>query len=221
MKHIHLSARLAAIIVVAVLVLLPLSVQADEFILPEIKEYKISMTDGELNPIEQQPDEGVFWELPSLLPGQRKDGRLRIHNTCEVGLEVEMQPVLLPYDDETAMLYLMSLRTIIKEGDTVLYDGAYARINDDNGLKIKIDKLPAGESREYSISIQGAFSSGDELADLGGMEPWVFGAKYSYAGARDWSQLMPVLIKIGAIFVGIILVLILIQVFIKKTKKKK
>jgi len=221
MKHIHLSAKFAAIFVVIILVLLPLSVQAEDFILPEIKTYTISMSDGILNPIEQQPDEGVFWELPSLLPGQRKDGRLRIYNTCQTDLEVEMQPVLLPYDDEPAMRYLMSLRTIIKEGDTLLYDGPYACLNDDNGLKIKIDKLPAGESREYSISVQGAFSSEDEIADLGGMEPWVFGAKYSYAGARDWSRIISVFIKFGGIFLGIILVLILLQILIKKGKKKK
>lgn len=94
----------------------------------------------------------AFWEYPQLQPGQtRRDGGLTLVNHTLGTVTVDIADLQLPYDDGTALAYLGALRLTIRDGDRVLYDGVFSKINDD-GL-IEPVMLKGGETRRLSIDL--------------------------------------------------------------------
>ena len=99
----------------------------------------------------------AFWENPQLQAGQsRRGGSLILINRSVGSVEVTLGSVQLPYDDEAALTYLNALHLTIRDGDRMLYDGAFSRIGD-SGLTGAIT-LQGGETRVLSIDLSCDFA---------------------------------------------------------------
>ena len=74
----------------------------------------------------------AFWEYPQLTAGQtRRNGGLTLINHSLGPVKVALDSVQFPYDNEEALTYLNALHLTIRDGDQVLYDGAFSRLGDD------------------------------------------------------------------------------------------
>ena len=182
----------------------------------DVKSYTVTMTDGALDPIFQAPYAGMFWELPQLSSGQRRLGAIELINATGSNITMKLEQIALPYDNEAVMRYLMSLRTVVSDGDFILYDGAYGELVGKNGLVMQTD-LSAGQFKVYNISVQCAFGYADEIPELWNMSAWEFSAEHTYTVPRDWESFMPYAYAVGG---GILLVLILMIILSVSSKRK-
>lgn len=95
------------------------------------------------------------WELPDLKSGEAlsEPGTLILANDTNTTHTITLDYVALPFDNTTALSYLNHLYITVRDGETILYSGAYARINDENGLRLSYD-LEAGEQVALSIDLR-------------------------------------------------------------------
>ncbi len=100
-------------------------------------------------------NEPTAWELPTLQNGEalREASTLTLENATDTERHITLDHVALPYDNATALEYLNHLHITVCKGKTVLYSGAYSRINDKDGLKLDCT-LAAGESVDLTIDLR-------------------------------------------------------------------
>ncbi len=97
----------------------------------------------------------AFWEYPTLAAGESytTKGVLTLVNNTQTTRTLSLDHVSFPFDNEESLRYLNHLFICITEGNTVLYEGPYSRINDTKGLSLHRE-LPAGASAALSISLR-------------------------------------------------------------------
>ena len=148
---------------------LPLTAAADETSAPEaspstapteetaytqVSEKTITFTADDQIAIEPE-GQTAFWEYPLLLPGEnRQPGTLRLVNASSKAINFQLE-IGLPYENTLALTYLNALRITVKEGDTVLYDGAYCHIADEQGgLQVSMENWQPGSERVLTIQLR-------------------------------------------------------------------
>lgn len=94
--------------------------------------------------VSTENNRAAVWEIPNLKAGERliEPGTLTLRNLTDEDANIALEYVALPYGDSNALIYLNHLNITVKEGDTVLYDGPYTRINDENGLTLDYTLAP-------------------------------------------------------------------------------
>lgn len=160
--------------------------------------------------------EGVAdWELPDLPAGQtRAPGELQLVNTTGKTAWLTLQEIQLPYDDPVAMRYLDQLHITVKNGNKVLYDGAYSRIMDKNGLRLSVELAPQGIAR-LSVSMHCAFTyTGQADQDTAGVA-WRFAAAVREEGNGPD---MTVLLLIAG---GVVLLLLVVWLILTLVKRRR
>ncbi len=88
-----------------------------------------------------------IWVTPTLDAGERllEPGTITLSNTTDTEQTVALDYVELPFDNANALIYLNHLNITVCEGETVLYDGPYSRINDEGGLECEYTLAPQEE----------------------------------------------------------------------------
>ncbi len=101
---------------------------------------------------EKQP---ASWEIPSLRAGEAMNdaGSLVLANKTDKTYAITLDHVALPFDDTAALDYLNHLHITVRDGDAVLYSGAYSRINDDGGLRMSYE-LASGEEVALTVDLR-------------------------------------------------------------------
>ena len=135
MKMMKLIACLAALLLVTALPVLAADHQS--VTLSQSEEGKQLLVSTENN-------RAAVWEIPNLKAGERliEPGTLTLRNLTDEEANIALEYVALPYGNSNALIYLNHLNITVREGDTVLYDGPYTRINDENGLKLDYTLAP-------------------------------------------------------------------------------
>lgn len=110
---------------------------------------------GDTLNIKESPLESMFWETPLLGAGQSRDGgEIRIVNNSSKTVSFRLKSVELPYDDAAMLNYLNHMILTIKDGNTVVYNGSYAHVNDqEGGLKLEVKQLQPGKDHSWTVSI--------------------------------------------------------------------
>lgn len=95
------------------------------------------------------------WEIPTLDAGERlrEAGTVTLTNLTENETRLALSYVELPFDNTDALTYLNHLNITVREGDAVLYDGAYSRINDEGGLAFAYTLSP-GQSVTLTVDLR-------------------------------------------------------------------
>ncbi len=107
----------------------------------------------------QQPGELTFWEAPDVVTGQsRTDGVITLKNDTDRVVDFELSSVSLPYDDPAALTYLNAVTVRLAEGDTVYYQGPFARLSDGERPPVRLSEVEPGETRQICVSIACAFT---------------------------------------------------------------
>lgn len=99
--------------------------------------------------------EPAAWELPTLRAGEalQTPGTLTLANQTDTAHTLTLDHVEFPFEDRAAMAYLDHLHITVSEDAHVLYDGAYSRINDADGLIYSCDLQP-GESAQLTVALR-------------------------------------------------------------------
>lgn len=86
----------------------------------------------------------VAWEIPTLEAGERlvEPGTITLRNLTDEDANIALDYVELPFDNANALIYLNHLNITVREGDAVLYDGPFSRINDEGGLALDYTLSP-------------------------------------------------------------------------------
>ncbi len=108
----------------------------------------------------------TVWERPTLKAGEYTTtaGTLIVRNSTATEQKIGLRTVELPYDNEEALRYLNHVYITVRNGSTVLYEGAYSRINDDRDFTLNT-VLPADAQVAYSIDLRCDYTyTGDGLA---------------------------------------------------------
>ncbi len=117
------------------------------------------------------------WELPALKNGEalREASKLTLENATDAERRITLDHVALPYDNATALEYLNHLYITVRDGKTVLYNGTYSRINDEDGLKLDYT-LAAGESVDLTIDLRCDYTFGGSATGFenGSVIDWKF-----------------------------------------------
>lgn len=144
----------------------------------------------------------AFWEYPQLSAGQtRRNGSLTFINRSLGSVTVALTDVQLPYADAAALAYLGALRLTIRDGDRVLYDGAFSRLNDD-GLTEPVT-VTGGETRRLSVELscdfayEGAASCGEQVLYWN----WGTSASWYQPVLNMWTIWAPALLLIVVLIV--------------------
>jgi hypothetical protein len=143
----------------------------------DAKSYTLSETPQQSGVITEEPAEPAFWELPQVPAGQvlHREGTLTLKNTTGLTADMKLDTVSLPYDNPEALEYLNHLIITVKDGDTVLYEGPYSRINDEGGLRISLS-LESGAVKTYTIGLRCDFSYTGDLTSASQYIAWMFSA---------------------------------------------
>ena len=137
-----------------------------------IKTYTITQNE-DAGVILADPTTPAFWEYAELPAGQQRQGRFTIRNNSSEALSVRLLAIDLPYEDEQALTYFASLHIRVTSGGSVLYDGPYTGIG---GLKLEINSLAPGESKDYTVSMHCAFSYEGNPSEVTSRAVWTFQA---------------------------------------------
>lgn len=131
----------------------------------------------ELSGILPEPDAAAFWEYPTLSAGQsRTDGVLRLANENAAAMDIRLRAVELPYGNDEALAYLDALRLRITDGETVIYDGDYSRVMDEDGLKLEVTELACGAEKQLQVSLFCDFRYEGDPQTAGVQLNWLFEA---------------------------------------------
>ncbi len=171
----HYQKFMAGFLALSLAALLWIPATAEEPVI--VKAYTLSETPQQNGVINEEPAEPAFWELPQVPAGQtlHTQGSLILKNTTGLTAQMTLDTVSLPYDHPEALEYLNHLTITVKDGDKILYDGPYSRINDENGLQIDLE-LESGATKTYTIQLRCDFSYTGELADASQYIAWMFSA---------------------------------------------
>ncbi len=115
---------------------------------------KLTATNDVLSFVATEPT--TFWESPTLRNGETAvtTGTLTLVNDTDITRDIYFDYVKFPYQDEHALAYLNHLFITVNEGETVLYDGAYSCINNEN-VKPKLGAVLAPHaSCSYTITLR-------------------------------------------------------------------
>lgn len=95
--------------------------------------------------VSTEDNRAAVWEIPTLKAGEQllEPGTITLVNQTDEEARIALDYVELPFDNAAALVYLNHLNITVRDGDTVLYDGAYSRINDENGLAFEYTIAPA------------------------------------------------------------------------------
>lgn len=207
----------------ALLMLSTLSVaSAEDF--QKIYTLRMSETSGS---IEVTPGGAAFWEYPVLRAGEdHVEGTMVVKNASDYTASMELLDIALPYGDAQRMAYLDQLLLTVKEGDTVLFDNTYSRINDvEGGLNIRLDQMAPGEEHTYTVKLRCRYTyTGDPAVDAVTML-WDFSARgttTTYEGPEGLPQWVQIsLVGLAATIVLLIVITIIRAIvrFIKRRKK--
>lgn len=166
---------LAFLTALAASVLMGISAGAEEP--ADAKSYTLSETPQQNGIIKEEPADPAFWELPQVPAGQvlHREGTLTLKNTTGLTADMKLDTVSLPYDNPEALEYLNHLTITVKDGDHVLYEGPYSRINDEGGLRIALS-LESGAVKTYTIGLRCDFAYTGNLAEASQYIDWMFSA---------------------------------------------
>lgn len=94
------------------------------------------------------------WEIPTLKVGERlaQPGTITLQNQTDGEATVTLDYVELPFDNADALVYLNHVTLTVRDGESVLYKGAYSRVNDEDGLAFRY-VLAAGESVTLTVEL--------------------------------------------------------------------
>lgn len=100
--------------------------------------------DGKALTVTSEDGRAAAWEIPALKAGERllESGTITLTNLTEEDARIALDYVELPFDNANALIYLNHLSITVREGDEVLYDGPYSRINDAGGLAFEYTLAP-------------------------------------------------------------------------------
>ena len=155
----------------------------------------------------------AFWEFPQLKAGQtRRDGALNFTNRSGGSVTLRLTEVQFPYDDQAAIGYLNALHLTLRDGDRVLYDGAFVRLNDD-GLTEAVT-LKNGETRTLSVDLscdfayEGAVTCGEQVM------------YWNWAASSSWLGFFQTALDAWVFWVPALVILAVIIVLIKNARKR-
>ncbi|MBQ3093573.1 MAG: hypothetical protein IJC52_00225 [Clostridia bacterium] len=190
------------------------------------KIYSLMMTETE-GRINTTPATPAFWEYPILRAGETLigEGTMIVKNDSEFTVDMQMEPLLLPYGNTAKLAYLDCLWLTVREGETVLYDNTYAHINDeDGGLSLNYVAMPPGEEHTYTITMRCAYDyNGDPYADVAPLA-WSFKAKTETTvyeepqGLPAWAQ---ILVISFAVMMVILIIIMIVQGILNASRKRK
>lgn len=117
----------------------------------------------------------TFWEKPTLKAGEytTTTGLLIIRNSTASEQKIGLRTIELPYDNEDALRYLNHVYITVQNGNTVLYEGAYSRINDDQSFSLNT-VLSAGAQVTYSIDMRCDYTYIGEQLSAEDLIKWEF-----------------------------------------------
>lgn len=123
----------------------------------------IALTEKDGTVILSAQNQPAFWERPTLKAGESytSQGTLTLVNHTQTTRTISLDTVKLPFENETSLRYLNHLILRVTEGETVLYEGPYSRINDTNGLMLHRE-LAAGKSSVLTISLRADYTCPDK-----------------------------------------------------------
>lgn len=108
----------------------------------------------------------AFWEKPTLKAGEytTTTGTLIVRNSTTTEQKIGLRTVELPYENEEALRYLNHVYITVKNDSTILYEGAYSRINEDRGFSLNTE-LPPNAEATFFIDLRCDYTySGDGMA---------------------------------------------------------
>lgn len=190
------------------------------------KVYSLMMTETE-GRIVTTPATPAFWEYPILRAGETLigEGNMIVKNDSEFTVDMQMEPVLLPYGDNAKLAYLDCLWLTVREGETVIYDNTYAHINDaDGGLSLNYVAMTPGEEHTYTITMRCLYDyAGDPYADVAPLV-WNFKAQTETTiyeepqGLPQWAQ---ILVISFAVMIVILIIIMIVQGILNASRKRK
>ena len=190
------------------------------------KIYSLMMTETE-GRIVTTPATPAFWEYPILRAGETlmAEGTMIVRNDSEFTVDMQMEPILLPYGDAAKLAYLDCLWLTVCEGETVIYDNTYAHINDaDGGLALNYVAMAPAEEHTYTITMRCVYDyDGDPYTDVSPLV-WNFKAETETTiyeepqGLPQWAQIL--VISFAVMFVVLIIIMI-VQGILNASRKRK
>lgn len=121
----------------------------------------------------------TYWESPALRAGETAtiSGKLTLVNNTNITRDIRFQYVRFPFQDEDALAYLNHLMLTIRQDDTVLYDGPYSCINNEDVKPSLGATLEPYASCSYTISLRCDYTYAEsEPLDREILE-WIFDAQ--------------------------------------------
>ncbi|MBQ6830780.1 MAG: hypothetical protein IJO59_06645 [Clostridia bacterium] len=138
---------------------------------------KLTATNDVLSFVATEPT--TFWESPTLRNGETAvtTGTLTLVNDTDITRDIYFDCVKFPYQDEHALAYLNHLFITVNEGETVLYDGAYSCINNEN-VKPKLGAVLAPHaSCSYTITLRCDYTYVEAEEPDREILEWIFGVQ--------------------------------------------
>ncbi len=135
---------------------------------------KLTAKGDVLNFVATEPT--TYWESPALRAGETAviNGTLTLINETDSPRNIYFENVKFPYQDAQALEYLNHLLLTVKQGDTVVYDGAYSCINNPD-VKPQLGAfLEPQASCSYTISLRCDYTYTDEHYLGAALLEWTF-----------------------------------------------
>ena len=128
----------------------------------------------------------TFWEAPELTAGEsRTGGVLTLENTTAEAVTLSLSSIGFPYDDTDQMAYLDALQLEIRQGDTLLYNGAYSSVT--SGAPVIQAELEPGGTASYTISLSCPFRYTGSLSQHPVMA-WTFDSRMTVSSGTEESN---------------------------------
>lgn len=131
----------------------------------------------------------TFWEAPELTAGEsRTGGVLTLENTTAEAVTLSLSSIGFPYDDTDQMAYLDALQLEIRQGDTLLYNGAYSSVT--SGAPVIQAELEPGGTASYTISLSCPFRYTGSLSQHPVMA-WTFDSRMTVSSDTEENNETP------------------------------
>lgn len=161
----------------------------------------------------EKPEYRMFWEKPRLTAGMTREGSFEIINKTKKALDLSLSTVELPFDNEKALKYLLSLHIKVAsaEGQT-LYDGKYGNISGEDGAKISFPSIGAGKTAGYKVTLSCPFNYTGDPENESAPVRWNIVASTQIKQASSSNN--------GATFLGVCLTILILSVLFLVIPKK-
>lgn len=195
---------------------------ADEIPLVNDKTLSFVMENGSAY-LQDSSSDYAFWEYP-LLPagGVHQPGTLTLRNSTQNTIHLYLDAITLPYGDEEALDYYAALQITVREGNTILYQGAYSRINDDP-YTVRTDfLLEPGQSRVWEISLSCPFTYSGDVRQFSQPCVWNFRAtaRTRQTGSSEiddsWKNVAQLLIPVAVVALIVCIVAAIVHRYSKR-----